>query len=412
MPHVHDATRRLPALDSLRGGLLVMMAINHVPSDLHVLTDQPLGFVSAAEGFVALAAVLAGSIYSKRVLALGLRAASMSALQRALRIYRAHLICIVLVAAWCLVHLGVTGDAPPGSPLAFTDRPLASPVAAAVFVYRPGLLDILPLYCACFVTLPVIFLAIIRGWVGWLLAVSTALWLNANLIADAEPYVDGLINAGAIDIAAWQLLFVGGVVLGARATTLTVPTLRVLGVLVACALAFAFLRHSPRLLPPLAAELTDKATLAPLRLVNVALVFYLIALAVRAFPARFVCRPLELLGRHSLAVFTVHVVVAEIVLGLPRYFEGNAVGRGLNNALLIACMFATAFWGRERANARARALQSAAEMTSNQIEQRDREQAPSSSRPEAQEPLRSPMKFFVWIVILFAGVVALGMMGP
>jgi len=51
------------------------------------------------------------------------------------------------------------------------------------------------------------------------------------------------------------------------------------------------------------------------------------------------------------------------------------------------------------------------EMTSNQTEQREREQTPSSG-PKAQEPLRSPMKLLVWIVILFAGVVALGMMDP
>jgi hypothetical protein len=78
------------------------------------------------------------------------------------------------------------------------------------------------------------------------------------------------------------------------------------------------------------------------------------------------------------------------------------LGRGLGNALLISIMSATALWARERANTRARALQSQAEMTSNQTEQREREQAPSSSGPETQEPLRSPTKFFVWIVILFA----------
>jgi hypothetical protein len=95
-------------------------------------------------------------------------------------------------------------------------------------------------------------------------------------------------------------------------------------VLAICTLAFAVVRHSPRLLQPLAAELTNEAR-----------------------------------------------------------------------------------WRR-----RARALHSLAEMTSNQTEQREREQAPTSAGPQTQEPLRSPMKFFVWIVILFAGVVALGMMDP
>lgn len=36
-------------------------------------------------------------------------------------------------------------------------------------------------------------------------------------------------------------------------------------------------------------------------------------------------------------------------------------------------------------------------------------QQPPTPNSEPQE-LRSPMKFFVWIVLLFAGVIALGMM--
>jgi hypothetical protein len=107
---------------------------------------------------------------------------------------------------------------------------------------------------------------------------------------------------------------------------------------------FAGSRHSTRALQLLAAEQRDEATLAPLRLVEVALVRHA-GLAAARTRGHELCRPLV-------------------------------------------------------------------EMTSNQTEQRDREQTPSSSGPKAQEPLRSPMKFLVWIVILFAGVVALGMMDP
>ncbi len=52
---------RIAAFDSLRGALLLVMALNHVPSDLRVLTDQPLGFFSAAEGFVFVSGLLAGN---------------------------------------------------------------------------------------------------------------------------------------------------------------------------------------------------------------------------------------------------------------------------------------------------------------------------------------------------------------
>ena len=53
--------------DSLRGLLLVSMAINHLPSDLRVITDEGVGIVSSAEGFVFLSGVLAGFVYTRRL---------------------------------------------------------------------------------------------------------------------------------------------------------------------------------------------------------------------------------------------------------------------------------------------------------------------------------------------------------
>ena len=62
---------RFAYLDVLRGALLVVMAINHVPSDLHVLTDHFFGYMSAAEGFVFLAGLMAGLVYTRMLLRSG-----------------------------------------------------------------------------------------------------------------------------------------------------------------------------------------------------------------------------------------------------------------------------------------------------------------------------------------------------
>ncbi len=192
------------------------MAINHVPSDWYLVTDQPLGYVSAAEGFVFLSGLLAGKVYARRMRTLGLRDAAASALARALHIYRAHLVCVALVLSWCVVHAYVVEVAAPGSPEQFTERPLASAVAAALFVYRPGLLDILPIYCLCFVAMPAMLAALDQGREALLIVVSFVLWAIPNLIGGGAPFVDGLVNTGALRISAWQLLFVLGVVLGHR----------------------------------------------------------------------------------------------------------------------------------------------------------------------------------------------------
>src|ERR1700761_1506236 len=58
--------KRFIEFDVLRGVLLLMMSVDHSPSSLRRLTDQPLGFFSTAECFVFVSAFLAGMIFRKR----------------------------------------------------------------------------------------------------------------------------------------------------------------------------------------------------------------------------------------------------------------------------------------------------------------------------------------------------------
>ena len=86
--------KRFVELDVLRGVLLLMMVVNHSPSSLRRFTDQPLGFFTTAECFVFVSAFLAGMVFRKRAQKLGFAAARSSSIQRAGRIYRAHLVTL------------------------------------------------------------------------------------------------------------------------------------------------------------------------------------------------------------------------------------------------------------------------------------------------------------------------------
>jgi hypothetical protein len=55
--------QRLPQLDTLRGFLLVWMTLTHLPTHISPYSNQMVGYVSAAEGFILLAAILVGRIY-------------------------------------------------------------------------------------------------------------------------------------------------------------------------------------------------------------------------------------------------------------------------------------------------------------------------------------------------------------
>jgi len=82
--------KRMVELDVLRGGLLLMMIVDHSPSWLRRFTDQPLGFFGTAECFVFVSAFLAGLLFRKRTEKLGFAAARSATIHRGWRIYGAH----------------------------------------------------------------------------------------------------------------------------------------------------------------------------------------------------------------------------------------------------------------------------------------------------------------------------------
>ena len=62
--HIHlPKLERRPELDALRGLFLVWMTITHLPTRFSDFVNQPLGFVSSAEGFVFISALLIGRLY-------------------------------------------------------------------------------------------------------------------------------------------------------------------------------------------------------------------------------------------------------------------------------------------------------------------------------------------------------------
>jgi hypothetical protein len=64
-----DAVKRWSEIDALRGLMLVLMTLTHLPTRFSDPLGQPFGFVSAAEGFVFLSAFMAGYIFAGRATA-------------------------------------------------------------------------------------------------------------------------------------------------------------------------------------------------------------------------------------------------------------------------------------------------------------------------------------------------------
>src|SRR6266481_5702841 len=65
LPSKARGSQREPELDALRGLMLTLMTLAHLPTQAQVITNQQLGFVSEAEGFVFLSAFLTGRIFAR-----------------------------------------------------------------------------------------------------------------------------------------------------------------------------------------------------------------------------------------------------------------------------------------------------------------------------------------------------------
>ena len=157
----------------------MLMVVNHSPSPLRQLTDQPVGFFSTAEGFVFISALLAGLLFQKRSEKLGFAAARAATLERALRIYRAHLVTLFVVFAICGLFLTWM----PGIRYIlskFFDSPTSAVAGSVALLFQPPLLDILPMYIIFSLVTPLAFW--VAGRVGWrvVFAASVGLWIASQ----------------------------------------------------------------------------------------------------------------------------------------------------------------------------------------------------------------------------------------
>lgn len=71
--------------------MLILMTLAHLPTQAQVVTNQQLGFISEAEGFIFLSAFLTGRIFGRIADESGFPAVIKRLWARALRLYGYHL---------------------------------------------------------------------------------------------------------------------------------------------------------------------------------------------------------------------------------------------------------------------------------------------------------------------------------
>lgn len=342
---------RLDILDGLRGWCLVFMTITH----LHIHGDYLLGylhfnqltFADSAQAFIFLSGLLVGLVGVRQHGRHGPAPVAARFWRRALELYGWHLALVVIVLAltrilpdgwfawrdW-LQHLLVQG----GPYIA----------ATATLLYQPTYLDILPQYILYLLASPALIHLVARGRAGLVVAASLGLWLIVQLGLDgvAVAWLHEAVRFSgqsvtlrtAFNPLAWQLLFVGGLVLGGLLARNELPVgrllrtrsrflldlvLGILGLVIVLRLGLHLWPPSPEWLERLR-PVEDRQALGLLRLLSFAALAFITAwllTAARHGGHRWLAswgrganhvlgHPwVTLLGRHSLPVFAFHVVL-------------------------------------------------------------------------------------------------------
>lgn len=349
--------QRLPELDALRGLFLVWMTLTHLPTRFSDFVNQPFGYISSAEGFVFLSALLIGRLYIRKSMEdpAGMRAVMW---KRSLKLYAYHMFLLAfaftIAASWAVHHhrAAITNLLN-----FYLNHPGVAILGSIFLIYCPPLLDILPMYVLFLFLTPVILSAAVR--VGWriVLAASALIWLLAQFglrdivhgwIVHVTHLQIPLQETGAFNLFAWQMVWIVGLWLGACSARHDVPLKLVprWGVAISALVCIFFVgvRHTwfgPHLNEVSLGLLLDKWQIGPLRVLNIAaflIVFYWLRKYVRVVVAR---EPFLTLGKASLQVFCAHLLF--VFGGLALLYGEMEQLTGITAIALLAVTFISLF---------------------------------------------------------------------
>jgi len=318
------------------------------------VVNTPFGFVTSADGFVFLSAMLVSQIYLHQsggdpdVLRTKLW-------KRALKVYLYHVFMLGVVFT-VVAAVAVTSHRVALYNLLnfYLAHPVVAVIGSVFLIYCPPLLDILPMYVIFLVLSPsVLFVAMRRGWhvvvsgslLIWLLAQFGLRVVVHNLLVRVTHLPIPLQETGAFDLFSWQWIWVAGMWVGARSAEGQNPLRRIQGGwVVACAVICVFcigVRHSwlgPHLTTAAMGMSVDKWRIGPLRLINLmacAGVVYWLRKYVKMLVSH---EPFLTLGAASMEVFCTHLLF--VFVGLALLYGEVPQLHGIWAIALLAVTFA------------------------------------------------------------------------
>lgn len=334
-------------LDALRGFCAFAMVVDHLggASFLYPITGGNRFFVSAAEGFIFLSGLLVGLIYGPRVLRDGLTVVQLHLLRRALTLYG-----VTLGLTFTFVGLSRLA----GMPWLQELEPLTPELAVSLLTLHRTyyLVDVLLFYTLMLVAAPLAVLLLHTGRTRVVLFLSVGTWLLHQWFPASTEVPWPIANNDTFRVAAWQLWFFGGMVIGYHRDRVWEglsrlprrPAIAGLGTLAAGLLITRLTGGAPiaGLVNPPSAEaaielLFDKHAARPGRVLAFAVFFPLLYLALT-----YLWRPVERIagwlllpfGQNALYVYALHLFAIYFSALLLPYVPGFDRSTAWQNTLV------------------------------------------------------------------------------
>jgi len=364
---MRSSSERDLRLDFFRGLALIVIFIDHVPNNpIGAWTLHNFAFCDAAEVFVLISGIATYLAYGSRLERGGLGACTQAVGRRWGTIYCAHLLMLAglsLTAILAARHFWTIDYVEFLRLKWLHDSPREAVLYALTLSYLPKFLDILPLYLVLLAAAPLILMLVRRDWriaLGLSALIYTVAWLGGINLTEGKDHQGWYLNP-----LTWQFLYTVGIIWGHLAKTAR-PSMPWNWRWAAGASALVFFGALSGAFGPWFIPVTshpwlflwpfEKTFLAPLRILNVVALFYLVAFFVQ--PQAWILRsplaaPLLSCGRHSLAVYAIGVVLSCLGLIAVTETAGAPIVQATVNLVGIPALIllATALEWRRRSPA-------------------------------------------------------------
>lgn len=320
-PATEHKSKRLLGVDFWRGLALLTIFVNHIPGNFFErFTHRNVGFSDATEVFVMLAGVAAAMAYLPKFVRGKTLPATFRIFQRVFQLYMVHIFLIIICGAIIARAVMASGDLRLFESVhldVLISDTIPGLMGLASLGLQPAYLNILPLYIVLLVMAPVLFL-LARTSIALMLAASASLYIAAQFLwLNLPTYpMDGNWFFNPL---CWQFLFAIGIAIGALILRGEKPKRSpilfwgsVAYILISMVWIVSGFWHSQELPLPRFMWEFNKTNLFLPRLLHVLALAYVVAyLPVEKWlNGNALAQPFIVLGRHSLAVFSLGTVLA------------------------------------------------------------------------------------------------------